>query len=275
MNALILGETCVDRFVYCSVTRLCPEAPVPVLNPIGKSKTSAGMAGNTQANLLSLARIGDKVVRPSLLYPPDEEPVKVRYVDSASGYIVIRIDSNDKFQRVRNLDKLPEYLKNEAIDAIVISDYHKGFLTESDIQMITDFAEEAGAKTFLDTKKQLGSWSRNVDFVKINEKEWKLLTHAASCRNLIVTLGSRGSFWRGFTPVPAYHLKEGFPVKVFDVSGAGDTYLAAFVIEYMYTKDVLESMEYANKAAAVAVSMPGVVAVTREQVYKLTEECTI
>jgi bifunctional ADP-heptose synthase (sugar kinase/adenylyltransferase) len=54
MKVLIIGETCVDKFIYCEAKRLSPEAPVPVLTPI-KTIKNQGMAGNTLANIRALA----------------------------------------------------------------------------------------------------------------------------------------------------------------------------------------------------------------------------
>ena len=53
MKVLVIGETCVDKFVYCEANRMSPEAPVPVINPINVT-TNDGMAGNTVANIKSL-----------------------------------------------------------------------------------------------------------------------------------------------------------------------------------------------------------------------------
>jgi D-beta-D-heptose 7-phosphate kinase / D-beta-D-heptose 1-phosphate adenosyltransferase len=80
MKVLVIGEICVDKFVYCAANRLSPEAPVPVLNPI-KTITNAGMAGNTAANVKALAP------ESNIMYlTQDGDITKTRYVEEKSNH---------------------------------------------------------------------------------------------------------------------------------------------------------------------------------------------
>lgn len=257
MKILVIGEQCKDIHIYCKCERLCPEAPVPVLIPIEKTE-NYGMAGNTAQNLSSLLTKNDIVH----LINSDSKSTKIRYIDKTSGYIIVRIDENDNHLRwsQQALNRFNKF------DAIVISDYNKGFLLENDVKWISNFAIKNNIPVFLDSKKILGEWSKDVDFVKVNLKEYNILKDNLSkpenyCKNLIVTLGEKGAIC-----INKNISVQGEKVPVYNLSGAGDTWLAAFTIKYIETKDIKESMIYANKAAAIAVSKVGVVAVKKEEI---------
>ena len=261
MRGVVVGEVCEDRFVIGKVSRLCPEAPVPILNPFSE-KTNLGMAGNVLKNLQSLEPNID--VR---FLTNSEKIVKTRYVDNTSGYIMLRVDDDVKVKPFEFEDFLKGISGHTTdLDFVVISDYNKGFLVEETLGDILRFCRSNGIPTFVDTKKILGSWSVRADFVKINKKEYEeQLRHCDGnptdyCRNLIVTLGQEGSRW-----VNENKYVNGNRVEVMDVSGAGDTYLAAFTLKYLDSFDIEKAMLYANKAAALAVSKRGVVAVGKDE----------
>lgn len=265
MKILVIGEVCLDKYIKCKIERLCPEAPVPVLNPVSESSTY-GMAGNVIANLRSLSGNPELVCMSAC---PDYSIIKTRYVDVNSGYIIVRVDENDKITQKFDINTW----HYEKFDAVVISDYCKGFLTTEDISTIASKCYEAKVPVFLDTKKMLGIWSTHVTFVKINEKEYnQQLVNSPSpellCENLIVTFGPNGS----------KHINSDLHIPVnkigvSDVSGAGDTYLAAFVLAYLAGKGrsdkdrITFAMGYANAAARIAVSKQGVVTVKKEEVH--------
>jgi bifunctional ADP-heptose synthase (sugar kinase/adenylyltransferase) len=239
MKVLVIGDSCIDKFVYCNIERICPEAPVPVMNPIRES-FNPGMASNVVKNLESLGVFVS-------LETNNEKISKIRYVDNRSGQMVVRIDENDRCNRgVFNNINFSNY------DAIVISDYCKGFLTEEDIKYISS----KHPLTFLDTKKQLGDWCNDISFIKINEfehkKNFEILPNYPQIQNkLIVTRGKEGCEYMGEKyPVP--------PVSVKDVSGAGDTFLSGLVSKYLETKDIVTSLKFANKCATQVVQLRGV-----------------
>lgn len=268
MNILLIGDSCMDVFIRGTVERLCPEAPVPVLNPTSKT-INPGMAANVEANLKSLCPEANVtfITQTSAI-------MKTRYVDKTTGYILLRVDEGDKIVEKLTLEsllqKLPADFNFNTLDALVISDYNKGFLTESNLKEIIDhFATNSHAQIYMDTKKILGPWCLQVDYVKINSKEYQeQLKHIhrpqAYCSGLIVTLGEEGS--KAYLLSSEHHV-QGQKVEVMDVSGAGDTYLAALVVSnHQVNTPITKSMAYANKAAAVAVSKHGVVAVKKSEV---------
>jgi D-beta-D-heptose 7-phosphate kinase/D-beta-D-heptose 1-phosphate adenosyltransferase len=229
-NVLVIGDSGTDVFIYGSAVRLAPEAPVPVLNPLYEEKNS-GMAGNVVANLQSLG------INTFFVHNP-EEITKTRYVDERSGQILLRVDRNDKVSKIENQKLLSlknNTFDNKKMDAIIISDYNKGFLSEKDIKFICENNENV----FIDTKKILNDWCVNADFIKINHVEYEHTFY--SLKNL--------------------NLNKLFPVKkvdIRDVSGAGDTFLSALVAEYVLSKDIEKSIIFAQECATIVVQKHGV-----------------
>ena len=148
-------------------------------------------------------------------------------------------------------------LPEEEFDALVISDYDKGFLTT---QKICELVSEFEGPVFLDSKKRV--LPAQGCFVKINETEQKLLSGDYS--NLIVTKGAGGADYDGVN----YPAEK---TKVYDVVGAGDTFLAALVYFYLVYARIEKAIPYANKAASIAVQNFGTYVLTEENVQDLRD----
>ena len=83
MKVVVIGETCVDEFIYCKINRLSPEAPVPVLNPI-HTERNAGMAGNTTSNIKALSPQSEV----SFITSPNRI-TKTRYVEKKTNHMFL------------------------------------------------------------------------------------------------------------------------------------------------------------------------------------------
>lgn len=253
MRILVIGETCFDIYRYGSCKRINPEAPTPVMLFQEETRT-LGMAGNVYNNIKSLRPEWNTQIVSQV-----NEIQKRRYVDRNSNYILLREDINDKADVLREIPKLENY------DAVVISDYHKGFLLESILEGILNLCYELGIPTFLDTKKILGEWSKYCYCIKINKKEFELQpkNYKDYCQNIVVTLGKEGALLRGSEGT--FH--DDVPdIEIKDVCGAGDSFLAGLVVNYSETKSLTSAVKFANKVATVAVSKRGTVAVKKEEV---------
>ena len=160
MKILVIGDSCTDIFKYGKVNRLAPEAPVPIIVPF-RTSSNPGMAGNVVENLVALGAQADLITNKI-------EIRKIRYVDEKYNQIIIRVDENDTCQPADDIEiELGKY------DAIIISDYCKGFLKE---KMIEAISRNKDCPIFLDTKKILGDWCNDIDFIKINHQEGATLS---------------------------------------------------------------------------------------------------
>jgi D-beta-D-heptose 7-phosphate kinase/D-beta-D-heptose 1-phosphate adenosyltransferase len=243
MKIIVIGELCLDRFIYVETKRLSPEAPVPILTPIEMTENK-GMSGNVVENLKSLNK--DLHI---IHWYQDKDITKTRYVDKKSNHMFLRVDEGETDIKPLELNtsKLNE-LKN--VDAVIISDYNKGFLNDELLFEITKHTQFS----IIDTKKQIGDNLINkFDFVKLNESEFsKHNLNGNSINKLLITLGSNGAKYRDkIYPSPN-------PKETIDVSGAGDTFTSSFTLKYLETKDVEESIIFANKMASIVVSKRGV-----------------
>jgi D-beta-D-heptose 7-phosphate kinase/D-beta-D-heptose 1-phosphate adenosyltransferase len=226
-------------YQYGTIDRLSPEAPVPVFVPTYKEERE-GMAGNVAKNLEAL---GCKVN-----YLFGETSVKTRLIDERSRQQIVRID-NDVVSTAITFDTIIP----DTYDAVVVSDYNKGSVSYELIEELIALS----IPIFIDTKKtdlerMQGAW------VKINELEHSKIK--SECSGLIVTRGSRGA------SAIHHNIDVSSPsVEVVDVTGAGDTFLAALTYQYLDTGDIEKAIRFANQASAVTVQHLGVYAPTLKE----------
>ena len=193
MKLLIIGESCQDTFVYGAATRLCPEGPVPVFRETSRV-CSVGMAKNVYHNFFNLRDHLDLDIDFTFI-SNDVIGEKVRYIDSESNQLLLRVDG-DQHKHI-GLDVLSS-IDYDSYDAVVVSDYDKGFLSHEDLFYIARRAKVS----FLDTKKDCSlNWANQFTFVKINEKEYlennfKFLS-TNLWEKLVVTKGRRDVLIKG------------------------------------------------------------------------------
>lgn len=236
---LLLGDNCVDQYVYGSINRLSPEAPVPVFVP-EKEETRKGMVGNVEENL--------KVLGCSVNLMTVKGSIKTRFIDVKSNQHIMRLDQDAKSVAITLGDSTPLIY-----DAVVISDYDKGAIS---YELVEQLIDTFSCPIFIDTKKtDLARFEGAV--VKINSLENSLAKTLPT--ELIVTMGKYGASYKQET----YAAPQ---VEVADVCGAGDTFLAALVYEYLNKKDMVKAIEFANRAAAVTVKHMGVYAPKLEEI---------
>lgn len=237
---LLIGDDCKDIYQYGTIDRLSPEAPVPVFVPT-YTEERAGMAGNVANNLEALGC--------HVNYLHSETSTKTRIIDARSKQQIVRIDNDVKSTPITFETEIPN-----AYDAVVISDYNKGTVS---YELMEEIIATVECPVFIDTKKTdlerlQGAW------VKINELEYSKLK--SECTGLIVTRGDKGA------TVMHHDVECSAPkVEVADVTGAGDTFLAAFAYQYIDTKNLLQSIRFAIAASAVTVQHIGVYAPTLKE----------
>ncbi|HUO22750.1 MAG TPA: D-glycero-beta-D-manno-heptose 1-phosphate adenylyltransferase [Caulobacteraceae bacterium] len=299
-RVVCVGDLMIDRYVYGSVGRVSPEAPIPVLLR-GSEQAMLGGVGNVARNVAGLGGrsvlvgvIGDDAQGREAKALVDQTPelegrlvvegarattVKTRFV--AAGQQLLRLDA----EHSGAVDAATEAGLAEAIaqaaegaGAILLSDYAKGAVTPAVIEACLRAARANGAKLIVDAKARSLAKYGAVDLIKPNALELHALTGLptetdeeieaalaqvlADCtaQAILVTRGAMGMSLaeRG---KPVRHVR-GVPRRVFDVSGAGDTGLAALGLALAGHADIADAVAFAVLASGVAVTKIGTAMVT-------------
>lgn len=245
LKILVIGELCIDEFIYGEVKRFSPEAPVPVFNPIEKT-TNRGMAGNVVENIKFLHE--DLEV---LHWHQNDKIVKSRYCDKTSNHMFIRIDEERiPCDSILFLSPNQRRVINES-DLTIVSDYNKGLLSDSIICEIGKLSKFS----VIDSKRKLTQdIIDSFTFVKVNKSEYEYNKLIADLNKdkFLITKGKEGVTYNDIV----YNSPN--PQDTIDVSGAGDTFIASFTIKYLLTNNLEESILYANKVCSNVVNKKGV-----------------
>jgi D-beta-D-heptose 7-phosphate kinase / D-beta-D-heptose 1-phosphate adenosyltransferase len=299
LKILVVGDVILDRYWWGEAQRLSPEAPVPVLVkrrtsalPGGAANSAANAASmGAQVELLGLAgedaeamelrqilserRIGCQHLVESSTRPTT---TKTRYI--AGHQQLLRVDAEQTAPIAAGLEAA---LLQNAIRAlantraVLISDYAKGLLTPSLLQGITRAAAAAGQSTFADPKGADFRRYLGVTYLKPNRAELGLLlgkhitNHAETLAageqlrgqmpgtHLLVTEGADGMTLFQASGGQVHVSSEAR--EVFDITGAGDTVLAAFSLAITAGASPVEAMEISSAAAGITVATVGAAAV--------------
>ncbi len=242
---LLIGDNCKDIYQYGTIDRLSPEAPVPVFVPT-YTEERAGMAGNVCKNLEALGC--------SVNYLFGKTSTKTRLIDSRSKQQIVRIDCDVESSPIAFETAIPN-----VYDAVVISDYNKGTVSYELMEEIIKWSNHSTKiPVFIDTKKTdlarlQGAW------VKINELEYSKIK--STCSGLIVTRGEKGAV------IPHHEVNMPAPaVEVVDVTGAGDTFLAALTYKWLDSGSINAALFFAIEASAITVQHVGCYAPTIEEI---------
>lgn len=252
-KVLLVGDSCSDVYHFGVCKRISPEAPVPILEAID-TLTYLGMAGNVKNNLEAFNLLVDYKTN-------SEKLVKHRFIDKKTNSHLLRVDEGEVTQ-IKPLD-LSE-INAENYDALVISDYNKGFLpSEICSRLIKLFKDKP---IFVDTKKQNLSPFENC-FIKLNKGEYKNSYNLPNSSTCIITLGEDGAMLSKTKEI--FTTKK---VEVHDVCGAGDVFLSAFSSCFLKTLDIKQSIIFANKFASFSVTKLGTYTLTKEDIEKNNEK---
>jgi D-beta-D-heptose 7-phosphate kinase/D-beta-D-heptose 1-phosphate adenosyltransferase len=295
VSAACVGDLMIDRFVYGDVRRMSPEAPVPVLAR-SSELTMLGAAGNVARNVAALGArvslvglagaddhgrdlkrlVGDEAGLNDLVVTDASRATteKVRFV--AGGQQLLRVDTETvgpaageaEARLVEAIGRIPA-----GTSVILVSDYGKGVVTDGVVAACHAAARRLGARIVVDSKAHSLARYGAVDVVKPNAAELAALTglpastdaeveaalaHALTiceAQAILVTRSGRGmsALARGGS-VRHFH---GRAREVFDVSGAGDTALAALGVALGAGLALEEAAPFALLAAGVAVGKVG------------------
>ena len=303
---LVVGDLILDRYIWGVVSRISPEAPVPVVE-VERSSSHLGGAGNVGHNLTALgarsllvgvvgddaegawlrAHAGDR--RGIFVDPGRPTTVKTRII--AHHQQVVRVDNEHRIAIGPGLEaRIVDTIRRESYEAIVISDYNKGIVTRSLMERILPEAERAGIPVFVDPKVENFSLYSPVTFLAPNHHEVERVVHhpcrtdaetvragreildRAKASYLIIKRGEQGMsiFERGKRPL---HLAT-VAREVYDVTGAGDTVMAAASLSLLAGATIREAAVLANAAAGVVVGKIGTATCSPEELAAAVKGAT-
>jgi D-beta-D-heptose 7-phosphate kinase/D-beta-D-heptose 1-phosphate adenosyltransferase len=304
-NVVVLGDVMLDEFVWGDVTRISPEAPVPVVD-VRRESVHLGGAGNVLANLVALGARGSVVGVVGNDGPGQRLQAELRELGAQDGCLVVD-DSRRSTTKTRIIahsqlvvradresrvpvtpaieDQIISCLKEalKRADAFVVSDYDKGVVTPRVLREILPIAYEQ-VPVLIDPKLRNFDSYRPATLVTPNHLEALRMSntedhsddgsHAAAriireklgCDAVLITRGDRGMMLLEANGKPVY--VETAAREVYDVTGAGDTVIAALAGALACGTTMLEAASFANRAAGIVVGKVGTATATAEELLE-------
>jgi D-glycero-beta-D-manno-heptose-7-phosphate kinase len=298
-NVIVLGDVMLDEFVWGDVTRISPEAPVPVVD-VRRESVHLGGAANVLANLVALGARGSVVgvigndpagerlkvglreigAQDQCLIVDEARPSTTKTRIIAHSQLVVRADRESRVAVNGNIEqKIVACLKHalEQADAFVVSDYDKGVVTPAILREILPLAYEK-VPVLIDPKLRNFNFYRPATLVTPNHLEAlrmsdmedhsddgsheaaKVIREKLACDAVLITRGDRGMMLLEATGEPVY--VKTAAREVYDVTGAGDTVIAALAAALAAGATMLEAASLANHAAGVVVGKVGTATAT-------------
>ena len=303
-RVLVLGDVMLDRFVYGSVERMSPEAPVPVMTPEHTSDVPGG-AANVARNVSDLgghsiligvmgvdeageqlrARLAEAPALQALLVIDRHRPttLKTRYIGERQQILRTDVESKAPLPESVAAATLAQFRAALAeTDIVVLSDYAKGVLCDAVVSEAIAAARAAGKPVLVDPKSRSFLKYKGTTVLTPNRHELQnACGHECSsdeqvvagareilaqgiCDTLVVTRGKDGMSIVGVDGT-ATHIK-GQASEVYEVSGAGDTAVAALAVALAGGADIEAAVNLANTAAGIVVGKFGVATVTAAEI---------
>ncbi|MBF0526401.1 MAG: D-glycero-beta-D-manno-heptose-7-phosphate kinase [Deltaproteobacteria bacterium] len=305
-SILVIGDIMIDQFIWGKVSRISPEAPVPVVDVTNETFLLGG-AANVLNNIFALGgqavicgvigrdAMGDKIcdmlqergLSQHALVRLDDRPTAVKTRVVAHNQQVVRVDREKKGPVTgKALKELLRCIENTLpqIKGIIVSDYGKGVITRDFMDGLRAITKDTAPiisvdpkvghfrryrETTIITPNHLeASQATGIDITDMETliKAGKKLLHDINCQSVIITRGEAGmSLFEGdgrVTHIPTVAR------QVFDVTGAGDTVIAALTLGMLAGLDLKDAAMLANFAAGVVVGEVGTSVVTPEKLRK-------
>ncbi|MCP2519386.1 D-glycero-beta-D-manno-heptose-7-phosphate kinase [Candidatus Aminicenantes bacterium AC-335-A11] len=300
----ILGDIMLDQYIIGKVSRISPEAPVPVVE-ITSENYCLGGAGNVAHNLEALGaeyllvgvigndnsgkKILDRVKNKKGIFIDKGRPTIVKTRIIAHHQHVVRVDREKKLPIPEKIEKeIINFLKKEDYDGIIISDYSKGTITKSLMKSLLNFTSKNNIPVFVDPKVEHfnlyspitlmtpnqfeteGIVNRRINSDDEIENAGREILSRITCEYLIITRGEKGMsvFMKDNKVIHIPTVAK----EVYDVTGAGDTVIATASLSLLSGANILESAILANYAAGIVVGKLGTATVSREELLKEIEK---
>ncbi len=303
-NILVMGDLILDHYVFGKVSRISPEAPIPIFD-FEREEYRLGGASNVAGNLVSLGVktslmgcvgnddcadiILQELVRHNIqtdsIFKDKERPttIKTRYI--AQGQHLLRADKEEK-KDSQQLEKFYTYLTNniQQYNSLIISDYAKGFLVPKLCEFAIQLAQQNNIKVFVGPKGTNWDKYKHAFLLSANRSETEIIAgeklstkdniiqagndiiQKLDLQAMLITLGAAGMML-------CIRKKESIYLptqarEVYDVVGAGDTVLAMVGLCQTTQNSWKLSLNIANKAAGIVVGKVGASLVTLEELQR-------
>ncbi len=304
-GVLVIGDVMVDHFIWGNVSRISPEAPVPVvdvqkdnillggctnvlnnIHSMGGRAYVSGVVGADTIGKQLLAELNDRKIETKGIVVKKDRPTTLKTRIVAHGQQMVRFDKEDRKPiSPVSIHKILDYVRSrvDKIGAIVISDYNKGVVSKELIQGIKKIVDHSGIFICLDPKQSNFSVYKGVHVITPNhyevqravgmelngtnniEKLSEIILKKHSFPALLVTRGEEG--------VSLFEngrkiVHTHFPAQareVYDVTGAGDTVIGVLALCLAAKASLKEATCLANLAAGIVVEKVGTATVSRQE----------
>lgn len=303
VKTLVIGDLILDEFLWGKASRISPEAPVPVvwvhsesfmpggasnvannINSLGGKVFLAGMVGMDDRGRILKEELSKKNIDIGGVVIDGERPTTLKTRVIAHNQQVVRID-REKIESLPSglAEEMLDYVKKiiNEIDCIIIEDYGKGVITPDLLGKVLDIAKRHKKIVTVDPKEENFSLYKAVTAItpnhyeaaqaagiKIKDKDsifaiGKSLLNKLKCEGVLITLGENGMqlFEKSgnITHIPT------MAQEVYDVSGAGDTVIAAFTLGLGAGMRMADAAYVSNVAAGIVVGKVGIAVVTQDE----------
>ena len=291
---LVIGDIILDKYIQGKVERISPEAPVPVIlfqkescllggasnvarniASFGGNVTLIGRIGNDEDGKIIIKKCKESKIDSNQLIKDRNLPTtnKTRYVNK--GQQLFRLDKEELLPIKEDQEQqVIEFLNSglEQIEVVILSDYNKGFLTLSLTKKIIKVCNEFGIKVLIDPKKKDFNSYKGAFLLTPNEKEaenatgikivdevsllqcFEKLVNQTGNPLQLITRSEKGMSLYNKGQITNFKAQA---KEVFDITGAGDTVIAALAYKLSLGCDVLESVRFSNFAGSVVVGKFG------------------
>jgi len=305
-RVLVIGDIILDEYIWGDVSRISPEAPVPIVEILRDEKRLGG-AANVVHNIVSLKGqadlcgvVGDDIYGRDVIKSIKALGLKTDGITKDSGRCtsiksrvlghnqqMMRIDREKKCAVDNDITKkILRFLKDsiKLIDAIIIADYGKGVITPSLMKGVRDLTADTNIIIGVDPKPVNFDYYHGIDVITPNHHEaeafcrfeivdeesliraGRKMLDELDCRSVLITRGKDGMTLFENSKKPEFIPTEAR--KVFDVSGAGDTVIATFCLGLASGMDFTSAAIVSNIAAGIVVGEVGTSVVRVDELKK-------
>ncbi len=303
---LVIGDLMLDEFLWGNVSRISPEAPVPVvrvrsesfmpggaanvannIHALGATVHMAGVVGIDERGRILKGELEKKGLNVAGIVLDGERPTTLKTRVIAHHQQVVRIDRENSGELSGGaVDQIIDYVKEviDDIDAIIIEDYGKGVIAPRVLQDVLRLAKRHKKIVTVDPKEEHFHYYKGVTAITPNHHEaanavgmkikdesslvkiGKALLNRLKCEAALMTLGENGM--QLFEKSGRITCIPTVAQDVFDVSGAGDTVIGAFTLALAAGASMTEAAHISNFAAGIVVGKVGIAVVTQEELTR-------